>query len=202
MKTTSRLALNRRAGFTLVELLVVIAIIALLAGVAFPSFGSFFKRLKRDQARTLAQSLVNSVKGYYTEYSRYPLPEGFEGGEVTPLRTDEVLTGALMGSDQTMNPKKISFLPELKTVEPGKGFGLMTEGEVATIVDPWSEEYYIIMDTDYSNSIDNPNLESTNTKLFLGVIVWSAGEDKDPNTWGDNIMSWETGKSKNTATTP
>lgn len=198
MKTTLLPIRFRRSGFTLVELLVVIAIIALLAGVALPSFGSIFKKMKREQARTLGVQLVNSVKNYYTEYSKYPLPADYSGGEVAPLRTDEILTGALMGTNEEMNPKRIRFMPDLKSVEPGGGFGLLTAGELITVVDPWSEEYYVYMDADYSGDIDNPDTTSTTTKLYQGVLVFSAGEDKDPSTWEDNIKTWDSGK-KSTA---
>lgn len=194
MKTTPLPLLSRRTGFTLVELLVVVAIIALLASVAIPGFGSIFKKMKREQARTLAVQLVNSVKGYYTEYSKYPLPADFSGGEVTPMRTDEILTGALMGTNLEMNPKRVKYLPDLKPVQEGGGFGLKQSGEILTVVDPWSEEYYVIVDADYSGDIDNPDTTSTNTKLFQGVLVYSAGEDKDPSTWEDNISSWDSGK--------
>lgn len=184
----------RRSGFTLVELLVVVAIIALLAGVALPSFGSIFKKMKREQARTLAMQIGNSVKNYYAEYSKYPLPPDYSGGEVAPLRTDEILTGTLMGTNLEMNPKKIKYLPDLKSVEAGGGFGLMTSGELITVVDPWSEEFYVYMDADYSGDIDNPDTTSTSTKLYQGVLVFSAGEDKDAATWEDNIKTWDSGK--------
>lgn len=205
MKTTPLPLLSRRSGFTLVELLVVVAIIALLAGVALPSFGSIFKKMKREQGRTLGIQLVNSVKNYYTEYSKYPLPGDASGGEVTPVRTDEILTGTLMGTDEAMNPKKIRFLPDLKPVEEGGGFGLKSSGDLISIVDPWSEEYYVIMDADYSQDIDNPDTTSTTTKLYQGVLVFSAGEDKDPSTWEDNIKTWDSGKkssNSNSGSTP
>ena len=189
------LHLRRRSGFTLVELLVVVAIIALLAGVALPSFGSIFKKMKREQARTLGQQLVNSIKNYYTEYSKYPLPADFAGGEVAPLRTDEILTGTLQGTNIEQNPKKIRFLPDLKSVEEGGGFGLKTAGELVTVVDPWSQEYYVFMDADYSGDIDNPDTTATTTKLYQGVLVFSAGEDKDPSSWEDNIKTWDSKKS-------
>lgn len=194
MKTTPLPLHLRRSGFTLVELLVVVAIIALLAGVAMPSFASIFKKMKKEQARTLAVQIVNACKNYYTEYSKYPLPADFSGGEVTPMRTDEILTGTLMGTDVENNPKKIRFLPDLKSVEEGGGFGLKTSGELITVVDPWSQEYYVYMDADYSGDIDNPDTTSTSTKLYQGVLVFSAGEDKDPSTWEDNIKTWDSGK--------
>jgi prepilin-type N-terminal cleavage/methylation domain-containing protein len=197
MKTTllTRISRPARSAFTLVELLVVVAIIALLAGIAFPSYSAIMKKMKKDQARTLAMSLVNSCKGYYAEYSKYPLPQDGTASEVSPIRTDEILTGTLLGSAVEQNPKKINFLPDLKPVERGHGFGLLTEGETASIVDPWGEAYYVLMDADYNNNIENPNSNSTTTKLYQGVLVYSAGPDKDPSTFEDNVMSWDSGKS-------
>lgn len=202
MKTTLPVVRAARSAFTLVELLVVISIIALLAGIAFPSYSAIMKRVKKDQARTLGLSLVNSCKAYYAEYSKYPLPADGTAGEVSPLRTDEILTGTLLGTTIVQNPKKISFLPDLKQVERGGGFGLLSEGDTAMIVDPWGEEYYVLMDADYSGTIENPNAGSTTTKLYQGVVVWSAGPDKDPSTWEDNVMSWDSGKSSNNPNAP
>lgn len=182
--------LCRRQAFTLVELLVVLAIIAMLAGIAFPSFGAIMRKMKREQARQTGQQIVNSIKSYYTEYSKYPVPPGTEGGEMEALRTDEILTGALLGTDTTLNPKKIPYLPDLKPVEAGRGPGLFMNGEQATLVDPWGEEYYVHMDLDYDNKIENPNAESSATTVYQGVLVYSAGEDKDPATWEDNVTTW------------
>ena len=204
MKTRliTRISRPARSAFTLVELLVVVAIIALLAGIAFPSYSAIMKKMKKDQARTLAMSLVNSCKGYYAEYTKYPLPQDGSASEVSPIKSDEILTGTLLGTTIEQNPKKINFLPDLKPVERGKGFGLMTEGETASIVDPWGEPYYVLMDADYNNNIENPNPNSTTTKLYQGVIVFSAGPDKDPSTWEDNVMSWDSGKSMNAPNAP
>lgn len=163
----------------------------------FGNRGYGFKKDPRDQTRTLTQSIVNSIKGYYIEYSRYPVPEGFAGDETVPLRTDTFLTKVLSGQDTANNPKHISFLPELKTVGPGEGFGLLANGaNVLSIVDAFGEPLYVLMDADGDATIANPNPLSTNTALYLSVIVFSSGPDKDPNTWEDNIMSWESGRKK------
>ena len=90
-------------------------------------------------------------------------------------------------------------------MEEGGGFGLKSSGDLISIVDPWSEEYYVIMDADYSQDIDNPDTTSTTTKLYQGVLVFSAGEDKDPSTWEDNIKTWDSGKkssNSNSGSTP
>jgi hypothetical protein len=148
-----------------------------------------------EQARALAIVAINSIKGFYSEYKAWPLPANGAPREVIPLRTDHILTRVLFGMDTATNPKKINFLPDLKPVERGKGPGLLTEGEMCALVDPWGEEYYVLLDADYSSTIENPNPSSTQTKLSQGVLIWSAGPDKDPSTWQDNVTSWDNGMS-------
>ncbi len=197
MKPAQTIKSYGRRAFTLVELLVVISIIAILAAIAVPSFSAILKKMKREQAKALAMQIANSIKAYYAEYNKYPLPADGSATEVAPLPTDELLTGTLMATDIVSNPKKINYLPELKTVEGDKmGPGMKQEGEMMRIVDPWGKEYFVIMDADYSGNIENPDVASTSTKLYQTVLVWSAGPDGDENTWEDNITTWSDPKAK------
>jgi type II secretory pathway pseudopilin PulG len=170
--------------------IIAIPIVALLAGIAVPAIVAIKKKMKKDQARALAMSVVSSCKGYYAEYQKYPAPNEEAAAEVDPLRTDDVLTGILLGTDIARNPKKINFLPDLKPVERGHGFGLLTEDNATSIVDPWGEPFYVLMDTDYSTTIENPNADSMISKLHQGILVYSAGPDHNPATWADNVGSW------------
>ncbi len=113
---------------------------------------------------------------------------------MTPLRTDDVLTRILMAEDIQANPRRIKYLPELRQVQEGGGYGLLQSGEMLSVVDPWGEAFYVLMDADYDGSIENPNTTSTNTRIYQGVLIFSAGEDRMPDTWEDNITSWDSGR--------
>jgi prepilin-type N-terminal cleavage/methylation domain-containing protein len=184
----------RGRGFTLVELLVVIAIIATLAAISVPAYNSILKNMKLKQTQVLAMTIANSIKGYYAEYNKFPLPQDSAGSEVGALRTDEILTAALLNTDITQNPKRIRFLPDIKDATDSGSYGLKMTGDQPIIVDPWGEEYYVLMDSDYSGDVENPNPASGAPRLFQTVLVYSAGPDKDPSTWNDNVMSWAAGK--------
>ena len=57
------------------------------------------------------------------------------------------------GLNVERNPKKINFLPELKPDRPNFGPISEYEEDPSTVVDPWGEEYYMLMDADNSGTI-------------------------------------------------
>ncbi len=190
---------SRRQGFTLVELLIVITIIGVLAGIAMPVFSQVTKNAKKTQTRMLCNGLVVSIKSYYTEYSRYPSPPGGAASEAAPLRSDESIVSALMPGNKERNPRNIKFLPDMKDVSDAEvpSNGLVNKGGGAMyVVDSFGEEFYILMDSDYNNEIENPNPNSSAMKLFEGVLVYSSGPDKNIETWEDNVTSWTSGSDK------
>jgi prepilin-type N-terminal cleavage/methylation domain-containing protein len=182
---------RRHSGFTLVELLIVISLIAVLAGVSVPVYNSINKRMREQQARVMAIQIQNAVKNYYTEYMKYPAGDG--GSEATAMKTDQLLVNVLLGKDETLNPRGIKFLPEFKDASDSGKNGLVTSEGSARVVDPWGEEFNVLMDLgDYNNEIENPDVESSSKILNMSVACYSGGEDKDPETWEDNIASWAT----------
>ena len=189
---TPRIDAYTRRGFTLVELLVVITIIAVLVGISVPVYNTVMRNAKKQQANVLCNAIKNAVKGYYSEYSKFPLPAEGTATETTALRTDATIVPALLGTNTQLNPRTIKFLPDLKQVEPGGANGLIVDGEEVSVVDPWGEELYIMMDVDGDTKIENPDSGSASTTLYQDVIVYSSGPDKDPMTWEDNINTWTT----------
>jgi general secretion pathway protein G len=78
-----RLAARTRAGFTLLEVLVVVAILVILASVATFATVSYLKGAKLDQAKLEAQKIHQAAKAYYTKSSGV-WPESLQQLVVSP----------------------------------------------------------------------------------------------------------------------
>lgn len=62
---------KNQAGFSLVELMVVVAIIGILATLAIPSVGKYMAKARQSEAKTQLSSLYTAEKAFYAEYTAY-----------------------------------------------------------------------------------------------------------------------------------
>lgn len=60
-----------QAGFSLVELMVVVAIIGVLASIAVPQVNKYIAKARQSEAKTMLSSIYTSEKAFYAEYSAY-----------------------------------------------------------------------------------------------------------------------------------
>jgi type IV pilus assembly protein PilE len=63
--------IRRLAGFTLVEVLVVIAIIGILAGIAYPSYSQYVRKGRRIDAQAAMVELAQQMERHYTTNNSY-----------------------------------------------------------------------------------------------------------------------------------
>lgn len=68
MKTSTR----RVAGFTLLELMIVVAIVAILSAIAIPSYQKYILRAHRTDATRALQDMASREENYYFNNNTYP----------------------------------------------------------------------------------------------------------------------------------
>ncbi len=70
MKTPVRM-IKSEAGFSLIELMIVVAIIGILATVAIPNFNKFQAKAKQSEAKGNLSAVYSAEKSFYAEWSSY-----------------------------------------------------------------------------------------------------------------------------------
>ncbi|MCB1085795.1 MAG: prepilin-type N-terminal cleavage/methylation domain-containing protein [Verrucomicrobiae bacterium] len=185
------------SGFTLMELMVVIVIIGILATITIPASKGILKRANEMATKNDALQLKAGIGSYFTEYRKYPKRNPQPDDGANPDRSDHALMDILLASDREaekggLNPRRIPFYSgsKAKPAEGGKfRKGVKAEADGSgELWDPWSEYYYVVMDTDYNNRIPAPTFVREVKSIPQGVIVWSTGEHLTDDN--DNITTW------------
>ena len=196
---------NKHEAFTLLELLVVITIIIVLAGLLFPVAQSILERAKKVQAKNDLIQIVTAVNAFYTEYGKYPLTTttSTDTNYGTTISNDKLFNELRNSGAVTDNTRGIVFMnpPNAKdSINPRSGIA-GTGPTAGQYFDPWGSPYFVRVDTDYDNQLDNPynaNAGAGPDKIRQGAIAWSLGKDtqignkNDRNfASSDDVISWQ-----------
>jgi general secretion pathway protein G len=71
----SRRTRNRRKGFTLIELIIVVSVLAFLATISVVGYTQVRKGLNRDATEALIRQTESAVKFFHANMNRYPTTE-------------------------------------------------------------------------------------------------------------------------------
>jgi len=191
---------DRKAAFTLMELLLVIVIIVILLGLAFPVFQGVLERAKKMQAKNDVTQIVTAVNAFYTEYGKYPLVT-----DDTPIANNSdllyTLRGVAYGANlgNAVNTRQIVFISPAEDTSQTNPKGKI--GSTGQFYDPWGQPYKIVIDGNYDNQITNPYTADTGAgpgTLRQGVLAWSYGKDTKLGNNGDgkyknsdDVISWQ-----------
>jgi len=97
--------LRRRAGFTLLELLVVLVILGLLAALAVPQVMQYLGRAKTDTSRVAIDNLAATLDLYRLDVGRYPSQqEGLEALMTAPADSARWNGPYLKKQDMLLDP--------------------------------------------------------------------------------------------------
>ena len=85
------------AGFTLIELMVVIGVIAILAGFVLAAMGGANQKAARDRTKAEIAAMVNALEAYKSQNGSYPDPASNNTVPYLPIRgylaTDRIDVG-------------------------------------------------------------------------------------------------------------
>jgi hypothetical protein len=177
--------------------------IAASASILFRVFIQFFEPIGGRSDHRIASrchqemtGFIMGIKAYQTEYNRLPIEVLTSTDPKVPSITRGKIIDTLYpyhnASATESNPRKIDFY--IPRAALNQKDGLYTdEKDEPVLVDPWGTPFYYSFDQSGEGKV--PNLDPRDNKehpfLETTVIMFSAGPDKNPDTWDDNVMTWK-----------
>ena len=91
--------MKKDAGFTLIELMIVIAIIGILAAIAIPQFSAYRKRSYNAGAEADLRNAATAQEAYFVDFSTYGDDVDKISGSTYGLYTTDKVTVGVVSAD-------------------------------------------------------------------------------------------------------
>lgn len=113
-----------QAGFTLIELMIVVAIIGILAAIALPAYQDYTKRSHVSEGLSLAGGVKSAVTEYYASRGAFPTTNPMAGVALATSITGNAVTQVAVGAngriivtfnDRVVNSATLALTPTATT---------------------------------------------------------------------------------------
>jgi prepilin-type N-terminal cleavage/methylation domain-containing protein len=180
---------NAGAGFTLVEMLVVVAVIAILAAILIPSVGGARKAAQRRKAELECNAIKTAVESFFSDFKYMPWgdPDNAKArvgaDQWAENAEDQKNVFALLRGENKLGKSYIEV-----SSRDSKANAADKEDE-GVFYDPWKNLYRIGMDRNLDQQIDYKG------KTYKArVLVFSLGPDGEEyggNGKDDDIRTFD-----------
>ncbi len=167
---------NKKRGFTLVELIVVLVILAILAALLIPALTGYIDKAKKDQVIAETRMLHEAVQ---TEMSELYGSANWKLNSATTLanNTGKVIGNNPNGYDLKANYDKIAKLSEVPCLQEGGS------GHFLVLINSKAQIHAII----YHSDRDYLGLYFSDTNQYSAYKI---GETAEGGTISDNLFSY------------
>lgn len=94
---------NCQAGFTLIEMMIVVAVIGILGAIAYPSYAESVRKGKRAEARAAVTNLLQQQERYQSQMNTYFFFPA--GAQNTSFKTDSSPDGGSAASSHLLGAR-------------------------------------------------------------------------------------------------
>jgi len=112
---------RKAAGFTLIELMIVVAVVAILAAIAWPSYQEYVRRGQRAEARAAVLKAEGWLERFYTENNRYSNNAANNANSAFSTLFATVPTGSAAGAARYTVALTVDATTYTVTVAPANG---------------------------------------------------------------------------------
>ena len=162
----------RSAGFTLIELMIVVVIVGLISATAIPIFDDALRKSHRAALRADCGTLYRALMSYQFDYNKFPSEAGFDLETLDPLYSEGYFSTARALTGKLQNGKVLIYLaPDVDgtdtqfivvtraAFDPSAIF-VVVYTDIIAATEGWIDGVYIIDDDDLEEAEEIEEAES------------------------------------------